>query len=430
MAVDAPWGTGKTTFLNLWNQHLHNSGFAVVKFSAWENDFCNDPFVALCAELTAEKDIGIDTGRLMEAGNKLMKHITWNALGQLIAATTAGTINLSELVNAGEADIDKRLEQYQDAKNAIESFRDTLQEMAAPAPSDKQHGPFIILIDELDRCRPSYAVELLEIAKHIFSVNNIIFVLAINRSELAHSIRAIYGAGFDADGYLRRFFDVDFRLPDPDKTKFVEGLLDAIQISDYLARTRDPRAPDGAKNMRGLLQGFLGTADCSLRQIAIAIHRLGLVFASLPDDKSSAFSTASVALVLRTINEDLYYQFKSGEIHDDTVIENIFNSLEIRKLQSTWVGQFFERAIILAEIEMTYEHDYPSDMSECITPLMKKYKDQTAHHEEKPSDEYRHAESVLNTVKGFIEQIAIPEESLDFKYSVNRIELLTKALVE
>ena len=60
--------------------------------------------------------------------------------------------------------------------------------------------------------RPSYAVEPLEVAKYLFSVDHIVFVLAINRSELAYSIQALYGDGFDAKGYLRRFFDVDFQL--------------------------------------------------------------------------------------------------------------------------------------------------------------------------------------------------------------------------
>ena len=73
------------------------------------------------------------------------------------------------------------------------------------------------MIDELDRCRPPYAVELLEVAKHLFSVDYIVFVLAVNRPELAHSIRDLYGSGFDAAGYLRRFFDIDFRLPDPER---------------------------------------------------------------------------------------------------------------------------------------------------------------------------------------------------------------------
>ena len=117
----------------------------------------------------------------------------------------------------------------------------TLQEMADDL-SGQTGRPLIVMIDELDRCRPSYAVELLEVAKHLFSVNNIVFVLAVNRAELIHSIRAVYGGGFDGDGYLRRFFDVDIRLPEPKRVAFIDMLLDTIRFRDYFRRTGDQGA--------------------------------------------------------------------------------------------------------------------------------------------------------------------------------------------
>ena len=49
------------------------------------------------------------------------------------------------------------------------------------------------MVDELDRCRPSYAVELPEVVKHLFTVDGVVFVIAVNRAELTHSIRALYG---------------------------------------------------------------------------------------------------------------------------------------------------------------------------------------------------------------------------------------------
>ena len=432
MAVDAPWGTGKTTFLNLWNQHLRNSGFAVVKFSAWENDFCNDPFVALCAELTTEKDIGIDKGKLMEAGNKLMKHVTWNALGQLIAATTAGTINLSELVNGGESDIDKRLELYQDAKNAIKDFRDTLQEIAAHVPSDKQHGPLIILIDELDRCRPSYAVELLEIAKHIFAVNNIIFVLAINRSELAHSVRAIYGAGFDADGYLRRFFDVDFQLPEPDKVAFINSLFNAIQINDYFNRTKDSSSKRLIEPAGTLFQEFSKAFEINLRQIEQAVHRLGLVFASLPDNRYSFFLSAMVALVLRTINSRLYHDFIDGKLTDLEVVDKLFDSSKGKILQQTHQGCLFEATLIVAQKEI-----HPPDNNSPRTPLEDRYhKRQTEYaegHNGKPAIALanEHWHKVLEMVDYFrTDAIRSSSGSSGFMISVKRLELMTGEMID
>ena len=368
MAVDAPWGAGKTTFINLWSQYLRNSGIAVIKFNAWENDFYDDPFVALCAELSSGQDTGIDKIRLMEAGKELMKHVAWNKAGQFIAIATAGAINISELVKAGETDYLKRLEQYQDAKKAISDFRGTLQDMAAPASTGKQHRPLIVMIDELDRCRPSYAIELLEIAKHIFCVDNIIFVVAINRSELAHSVRAIYGAGFGAESYLQRFFDVDFQLPEPDKVAFINTLFNAIQINDYFNRTKDNNIKLLVDPAGTLFQEFSNAFDLSLRQIEQAVHRLGLVFASLPDNQFSFFLSAMVVLVLRTINSQLYQDFIVGKVTDLEVVDKLFDSHKGKILQQTHQGSLFEATLIMAHRELHFPNN-----SSSTTPLEDRY---------------------------------------------------------
>ena len=69
-----------------------------------------------------------------------------------------------------------------------------------------------ILIDELDRCRPTYAIKLLERVKHMFETDQVVFVIATDTSQLKHSIRATYGGEFDAQTYLQRFFDRTFRF--------------------------------------------------------------------------------------------------------------------------------------------------------------------------------------------------------------------------
>ena len=110
-------------------------------------------------------------------------------------------------------------------KKAVREFKEALLELSNQLSESIPNHPLVFAIDELDRCRPSYAVELLEVAKHLFSVNNVVFVLVINQLELAQSVKALYGQTFDAEGYLQRFFDLDFRLPDPDRSRFVDALL-------------------------------------------------------------------------------------------------------------------------------------------------------------------------------------------------------------
>ena len=69
------------------------------------------------------------------------------------------------------------------------------------------------MVDELDRCSPEYAVEVLQLLEHVFHAKHVVFVVAVNQSELIHSIRSFYGEGFNAEGYLERFFDDVLPLP-------------------------------------------------------------------------------------------------------------------------------------------------------------------------------------------------------------------------
>lgn len=243
LAVDAAWGAGKTTFLRIWQQYLRNKGFPVVGFNAWESDFSGDPLVALSTELTDGltefKDNSLET-KITET-KKLAKDVLVQSIPGLVRLATAGIPYASLLGDAAgqvlTACADNEVTGYQKAKESVEKFRTALEDMAETLSRTGENRPLIVMIDELDRCRPTYAVELLEVAKHLFAVNGIVFVLAVNRSELAHSIKAVYGSDFDAEGYLRRFFDVDFRLPSPDRDQFIDAQLDAIQINDYFKRT-------------------------------------------------------------------------------------------------------------------------------------------------------------------------------------------------
>ena len=292
----------------------------------------------------------------------------------MIRHAAAGILDLNPLF---EGD---RLTGCQETKKSVEKFRDALQGMANKLSESSENRPLIVMIDELDRCRPSYAVELLEVAKHVFAVDRIVFVLAVNRSELAHSIKALYGSGFDAVGYLRRFFDLDFRLPDPDRIAFIGEMLNAVQIKEHLDRWRDDDL------FRKLLKSFFRASDLSLRQIQQAIHRLGLVFASLHSSLQwlPAVMTG-VALILRTIDPDLYHRFVGGEVSDLDVVDAVF-STGAKTLQREHESHLFEAAIIAAAWELTPPES--NAVESITTPLLRRYRDLVAVEE---SQTTRHA---------------------------------------
>ena len=296
--------------------------------------------------------------------------------------------------------------------------------MAGALSESRENRPLIVVIDELDRCRPSYAVELLEVAKHLFAVDHIVFVLAVNRSELAHSIRALYGSEFDAQGYLRRFFDVDFRLPDPDRKAFINEMLVVIGIDGYFERIRYPDniiVPD-------LLLHFFSEPSLSLRRIAQAVHRLGLVFASLRGDQRFFSLTAAVALILRTVDSDLYHRFVRGEVSDLKVVDAVFDGLGTKDLKKSG-NTLFEAVIIVA----AQENEFGQLPDSVDTPLLQKYQALVSDEETDSAShdpERRYARAVIQNVKDICGRFQTSGIGIGFRYSVKRIELLSVDLLE
>ena len=310
VTIDAPWGAGKTTFLKMWSRHLRNEGFPVVEFNAWETDHAEDPFVALVSEFE-EGLKALGDGSLKEKIKDTVeaaKEVVLSAIPVLIRFATSGIVEVPALKEAGDmlaSCAEGRLGRYKEGDKSIKVFRDKLQAMARVLNQSKKH-PLMVFVDELDRCRPSYAVALIEAAKHLFEADHVVFVLAVNRTQLAHSISALYGSEFDATGYLRRFFDIDFKLPEPNRKLYTRYLLNTILKVDSIY----------------LLESFFGTSNLSLRQIEQSIKRFSIVKASLRGDESEI--AALVALIVRTIDYDLYEQFVRGKMSDKDLVDAVY----------------------------------------------------------------------------------------------------------
>ena len=383
LAVDAPWGAGKTTFLKMWAQYLKNQQFPVVEFNAWKTDFSEDPFVALCAELTkgvGEREGGEDAKEFKKAAVEVIKHIGSNAVekvtGGLVVPTKLWTDLNEEAVDTAT---EERLSKHQQAQAVIGEFKTKLEDMAIafsvrPDQADTDgYKPLLVMIDELDRCRPSYAVELLETAKHLFDVDRIVFVLAVNREQLAQAVCALYGASFNAEGYLRRFFDVDIRLSEPKRDKFINRLfVSIVRKENYW--------------FQKLLMAFFSASRFTLRDIEQAVHRFKLVLDTVSDTRHTIVGMTLVALILRTLNEDLYHRFAQGEVLDIELADNIFGIPSITGLRWTDQGIWLQTGIWLAHKELM--------RSDKTTPLEGKIRQRIdGEKDEKIKEALQHAQS-------------------------------------
>jgi GTPase SAR1 family protein len=249
LCIDAGWGQGKTTFINMWQQYLKNQDIPTIYFNAWESDYTDDALIALIGEigLSIQELVGEDkttAEKIIGRIYKLVANFTKAAAPTIanlgIKAASGGLISADEIStafgNLSESLVKEQITQYEESRKTLGSFKEALSELARCYADGDAHKPLVIFIDELDRCRPNFAIEVLEKAKHLFNVDNIVFVLATDKTQLGHSIRAVYGQGLDVNGYLRRFIDFDYLLPSPVKSDYIISLAKQLGLDKYLNR--------------------------------------------------------------------------------------------------------------------------------------------------------------------------------------------------
>ena len=385
LALDAGWGNGKTTFVNMWSQSLRDQGFVVAHFNAWATDYCGDPFVALSTELTDSIPVtasGVPDDKvnaLKQAAGKVVRRLAVEA----IRRATAGVVDLDTVLDQGDSAVrvtptEQRITVYRDSRTSLDQFKESLKDVAHSLSQGNKNRPLVVMIDELDRCRPAYAVELLEVSKHIFDVDRIVFVLSVNRTQLEHSVKALYGSDFDARGYLRRFFDLDFRLPDANRNELLDHVLGEIDIAGALSRSIGTVQSGDGFLLQNMVHAMFSGGNLSVRDTEQCLCRLGLVTASFGDAERQLVVPATAAVVLRSIDSNLYYQFARRQTSDLEVIESIFSRPDMAtanrhrsEAESNYAKGIvlFEAALVGATYEMAQsEHKAP------YSALLQKYR--------------------------------------------------------
>ncbi len=238
LAIDNKWGTGKTTFVKMWKQHLDNNDFKTLYFNAWENDFEQDILVTLISELK-ELKTSKNEESFKKVINKAVPLAKILALGLLKTQVErhVGKDFVKEIINQTSSSVadgfQEQIEIYTNKKKGIFEFKDSLEKFVSQTTDNK---PVIFIIDELDRCRPNYAVELLEQLKHLFSVPGIVFVLSIDKVQLGNAVRGVYGSDLiDSNEYLRRFIDIEYSIPEPDIKTFTRYLYEYYGFDEFFA---------------------------------------------------------------------------------------------------------------------------------------------------------------------------------------------------
>src|SRR4030067_467457 len=298
ICIDAPWGQGKTTFLKMWRQYLSNNNIQSLYFNAWESDFSDDALVSLIGEIEAGiKEIKLPESNRTKAGKHIEKakkfgtSLVKQALPIAAKLATAGSLDLNKLTvdalsSLSESIVREQIQKYESAKSTVEGFKKELQAFVQELASGNEEGkcPLVFIIDELDRCRPTYAIEVMEKAKHFFNVPNIVFVLAIDKEQTGHSIKSVYGSGMDVQGYLRRFIDIDYTLPPPKKGIFAEALLNRFGINEYFKKKTSYETRNEGGQITDIFCELFSILDLSLREQEHCLSQLSIAIRTTPEN--------------------------------------------------------------------------------------------------------------------------------------------------
>ena len=321
LSINADWGYGKTTFVKMWKASLQNEGYYTIYFNAWETDFVADPMMALIDGLRE----GFDSKDLPQEKLQLSQAV-WKAAAKLIQLIPQFKVigEVAEIfqngINACLEDQNK-LQEHQSYHKLIQDFKEQLTKFSKEISPDKQ---LIIFVDELDRCRPDYAVQMLERIKHFFSIDNIIFVLSVDKKVLCKSIKAVYGGlEIDTEAYLRRFVDIEFNLPEPKIDLFAKNLFEQKEIGKYFTTYSDAVSGENRDERlkESLIDCFLSQST-SLRDVEKYFNRLEIILNSKTIPHSSVDLIAYL-LHLNMFHRDVYQELRQM----DSDVPNMWGSL-------------------------------------------------------------------------------------------------------
>lgn len=341
--LNGKWGTGKTHFLKRMYVDLAQHSHPVIYIDAWESDFSSNPLSVIASELVQQLSIidGLNKEQrgaierlssnlgtalkysqpLITAYSLMTGEVPDPAVVTLAKASKEASESASSLsTETIDISSEKLLEKIKDSHfSQINAMRDIKSQLVFIAELlqvlDELNLPVVVLVDELDRCRPSYAVEFLEVIKHFFETEHFVFVCASDTNQLEESIKTIYGANFSSGVYLRRFFDRTINLPLPDIKSYIK-----TKNLNYLCSTQNTTLFPFKSNLT-LVQDFLSIYfeainqnvknNFELRDIDQVLGKLEALVAYL-ENSHQANTSNLVAIVTAITCEHLTKDLQSG----------------------------------------------------------------------------------------------------------------------
>jgi len=325
ISLDGKWGEGKTTFVKMWQVLLKEKHIASIYIDAFQHDYCNDAFVTIASAITKYSDLNSsDLKKKLDLKNNAKKVgaklLGWGAKAA-IKALTIGAVGAAEIESLSEIGddiakdaseacekfLESRFSEHSNEVEAFDAFRKTLSELPAVLNNNLNRvdgskvNRLVIIIDELDRCKPSFAVEVIEKIKHLFLVENIVFLLVINKEQMEGAIKYIYGESIDAHTYLQKFINVETSIPQ-------RLILSPNEIDPYSKKLLTAHELNTTSDDTLLLciAALARHFNLSLRQLEKVYTNIAIIYGALNKNEGRVVPIIAFIGVLKVVKPHLY----------------------------------------------------------------------------------------------------------------------------
>lgn len=288
VAITGGFGTGKSAVLQMCSAVLRDQGATVTEFNAWQQSHSSNPLIDLVSALSRERH---------EVWKGVLK-VALRLSSSLVTGMTGVPVALDSLVDSEDGTNPDPFEAWAVLEKGVNDFKKAVVELV-----EETESRFVVLIDELDRCVPDYAMGLLNVARHLFDVPGVVIVLGVNRAELGHRVRQVYGEKCDADAYLHRFVDLPIELPRPDRYSLDRYTTDVVASAG------------GAQHSTALtstLELLLAEGRASLRDTEQIARRVAQMLPVVRQSRRFSLAELAAMLVVRIVDRDFYEDFAAG----------------------------------------------------------------------------------------------------------------------
>jgi energy-coupling factor transporter ATP-binding protein EcfA2 len=326
IALNGEWGSGKSTFVKMFMQMMENEGGHPLYFNAWENDYISDPFVALLSELKDLFPRSDKLDKVISNGGKILTSIASSALKSILKNKLGIDGNVVD-ISATEIEtlLRKDLDEYATQKKSFEEFKTALGDYVAD--NSNNDYPIVFFIDELDRCNPRFAVQVLERIKHLFDIPNIVFVLSLNKQQLEFAIQGYYGSSkIDATNYLRRFIDIEFSLPGPNVEKFCDYLYETYNFDSYFdgeGRKNNSEFQSYKENFQRISKILISSTGLDLRTTDKIFAHTRLAMTGFSNNSKLFTDVFFLICYLRVSNPQLYQKIYNKKLTPQEILNEL-----------------------------------------------------------------------------------------------------------